>query len=46
MTGFAGEIVRGTEDVKMLASEVSFLTELKEKFKSMKWKIKIYYIYL
>ena len=35
MTGFAGEIVRGAEDIKMLASEVNFLTELKERFKRL-----------
>lgn len=35
MTGFAGEIVRGAEDIKMLNGEVSFLTELKDRFRKL-----------
>lgn len=35
MTGFAGEIVRGAEDIKMLNGEVSFLTELKGRFRKL-----------
>ena len=32
LTGFTGELVRGAQDIKMLNSEKSFITELKNKF--------------
>ncbi len=35
MTGFAGEIVRGAEDIKMLNGEESFLKELRNKFENL-----------
>ena len=35
LTGFAGEIVRGAEDIKMLNGETSFLTELKRRFENL-----------
>ena len=34
-TGFASEIVRGAEDIKMLNGEISFISELKNKFNKL-----------